>query len=70
MKPVIQWLKAIHEADPSPKKHKAITQARVPKQGDEMVVDPENPECGFMEIGEEAVTGGDDPSQGSLVAGL
>lgn len=70
MRPVIEWLKAIHEADPSPRRHKAIAQARTPKQGDEMVIDPEDAECGFKEIGEDAITGGDDPTQDSLVAGL
>lgn len=70
MRPVIEWLKAIHEADPAPRKHKAIAQSRIPKEGDDMVVDPEDPECGFKEIGEDAITGGDDPTQGSLMGGL
>jgi hypothetical protein len=68
--PVIQWLTALHEADPAPKKHKAIEKVKTPKLGDEMVYDPEDPECGFAEVGQEPITGGDDPTQGSMVAGL
>lgn len=70
VKPVIEWLKAIHHADPAPRRHKAISEAKVPQQGDDMVVDPEDAECGFREVGEDAIVGGDDPTQGSLVAGL
>lgn len=70
VRPVIEWLKAIHEADPLPRKHKAIDQPKVPKEGDDMVIDSEDPECGFQEIGEDTIIGGDDPTQGSLVGGL
>lgn len=70
VRPIIEWLKAIHTADPAPRKHKAISEAKAPRQGDDMVIDPEDPECGFKELGEDAITGGDDPTQDSLVAGL
>lgn len=35
-----------------------------------MVVDLEDDECGFKEVGEDTITGGDDETQGSLLAGL
>lgn len=71
VKPIIEFLEALHNADPAPKRHLAVEVPKLPKVGDEMVVDPEDPECGFQEIGEEAVLGGEDErEEATLIAGL
>lgn len=68
VKPVIEWLRALHEADPIPKKHKAISQVRTPKVGDEMVLDPEDDQCGFKEVDADIVTYGDNENKSSLLS--
>jgi len=71
VKPIIEFLEAIHSADPAPRRHPAIEAPKVPKMGDDMVLDPEDPECGFQEVGEQAVMGGDDEGEeATLIGGL
>ena len=74
MKPIIEWLVAVHDYDPAPKQQeKGLNELKrkCPKIGDEMVVDPNDPDCGFQEVGAESIIGGDDPGeQSALIAGL
>ena len=71
VKPIIEWLIAMHEANPDPMPHPAVKSPRFPRIGDDMVMDPEDREIGFREVAHETITGGDDPTQESeLVQGL
>lgn len=71
VKPIVEFLTAIHAADPAPKQHKGVKELRTPKVGDPMVLDINDPDTGFQEVGEEAIVGGDDASELSgMVGGL
>lgn len=70
--PIVEWLEAIHAADPSPRVNSALVgkgRPKKPQKGDEMVVDPNDPDCGFQEVGEdEKVVGGDAKGEQSLLS--
>ena len=70
--PIVEWLEAIHAADPSPRVNSALvgkSRPKRPQKGDEMVVDPNDPDCGFQEVGEgEKVVGGDAKGEQSLLS--
>ncbi len=71
VKPIIEFLLANHALDQEPKKNKAVKLPKVPKVGDEMVTDPDDPDCGFREIGQDSLTGGADEGESStLTQGL
>lgn len=68
--PVIEWLVALQESDPSVLRHPAVKEPRTPWIGNAMVFDPEDSLCGFREVEQEFVIGGTDDKQGELLAGL
>jgi len=58
VKPVVEWLSALHEADSTPRQARptlpALKQGRSPQIGDEMVLLKGSEEqVGFMRVGEE-----------------
>jgi hypothetical protein len=67
VKPIVEFLLAVHAEGPAPKKNKAVKQAKEPKLGDEMVVDPEDSDCGFKEVGQDSLLGGDDAGEESVL---
>ena len=67
VKVIIEWLLAVHEADPKPRSYSNVQVPKLPKVGDEMVKDPTNPLCGFQEVGDEIVHGGQDFSEASAL---
>ncbi|GAA6060967.1 hypothetical protein JCM10212_006549 [Sporobolomyces blumeae] len=76
--PVVEWLSALHEADPSPRQARATiparSQGRAPEIGDEMVVVKGIEGVGFQRAGEEVhdAIGGEcvDGAQERLTQGL
>ncbi|KWU46340.1 putative lipid metabolism-related protein [Rhodotorula sp. JG-1b] len=59
-KPVVEFLKALHEANPTPRRHAAVQKTvppreadRRPEIGDEMVTLEGRPEIGFKRVGAE-----------------
>ena len=67
VRPIIEFLLAVHEMDPEPKKNKAVTVLSLPKMGDHIVIDPDDPDCGFREVGQDSLTGGDDAGEESIL---
>lgn len=69
-KPIIEWLLAIHAADPTPLGHPGVKSIRAPEIGQDMTVDIKDPSCGYQEVAGAFITGGDEGAHGEMRAGL
>lgn len=75
LKPVVEWLVAMHEADPEPRRNKGLAEGKGGKGKGvtvgEMTMHVSDENCGFMEVGDEEFVGGNDEGEEStLVQGL